>query len=75
MLDRRPWGGRSLDRRDHSLAMWTEGGWRFVTPGPGMRVWNKASGYWNHWNEGSCSGGEVPAAHLRVSGQQVVGSR
>lgn len=64
------WSGR-----DHNLAMWTEGGWRFVAPAPGMRVWNKASGYWNHWNDGSWSGGEVPAAHLRVNGQQVVGSR
>ena len=30
--------------RDGSLAAWTSGGWRFVTPQPGMCAWDGAAG-------------------------------
>ena len=65
-----PWSGR-----DNHLAMWTQGGWRFGAPAPGMRVWTKASGYWVHWKGACWSAGELPATGVFVNGQQVVGSR
>lgn len=33
------WSGQ-----DGDLGVWTEAGWRFVTPGEGWRLWNKADG-------------------------------
>jgi len=60
---------------DGRIATFTEGGWRFVTPPPGMAAWNKAAGLWlvfdgTLWNDGT-----LPAAALTVNGQQVVGPR
>ena len=61
--------------RDTMLAMWGEGGWRFVAPTPGTSAWNKATNVpllWDgfQWHEGAlrCSG-------LLVGGVQVVGGR
>jgi len=65
-----PWDGR-----DHALAVWTEGGWRFAAPTPGMTAWNKAEGTWLIWSGPSWRSGEVPAAKLVIGGQQVVGQR
>ncbi|HEX9932880.1 MAG TPA: DUF2793 domain-containing protein [Allosphingosinicella sp.] len=59
----------------HALAMWTDGGWRFAAPVPGMLVWNKAAAHWLYWGGTAWSSGEVPAAKLVVGGQQVVGNR
>ncbi|HEX8366554.1 MAG TPA: DUF2793 domain-containing protein [Allosphingosinicella sp.] len=64
------WSGR-----DHALAIWTEGGWRFAAPIPGMAVWNKAEATWLIWSGTSWRSGEVPAAKLMIGGQQVVGPR
>lgn len=64
------WSGK-----DHQLAAWTGGGWRFVAPQAGMRLWNKSAGYWVHWNGASWSNGELPAERLLVNGQQVVAAR
>jgi hypothetical protein len=61
--------------RDGQLASWTEGGWRFVDPVPGMLVWNKAAGHWLHRHASGWSGGELPAAGLIVAGKKVVGER
>jgi hypothetical protein len=60
---------------DHRVAAWTGGGWRFIAPCAGMRVWNKAAGYWVHWDGTSWSDGGMPVASLRVNGQQVVAAR
>jgi hypothetical protein len=60
--------------RDDSLATWTEGGWRFVTPIAGMAVWNKAAGHWAHWSGTAWVSG-WPVQALLIDGQQVVGSR
>ena len=65
-----PWAGR-----DGWLAAWTEGGWRFVQPQPGMAVWDKAAGYWSVWNGFDWSQGILPVAGLNVDGEQVVGQR
>ena len=67
--------GGAWSENDHRLAAWTGGGWRFIAPGAGMRVWNKAAGFWVHWNGASWSNGELPAGALHVAGQQVVAGR
>jgi hypothetical protein len=61
--------------KDGSLASWSEGGWRFMTPVAGMLVWNKAAGHWLYWREGGWSGGELSAAAYLVEGKKVVGER
>ena len=64
------WAGQ-----DDRLAGWTAGGWRFLSPQPGMRVWNKAEGLWLHWDGFAWSDGSLPAAGLVVAGERVVGPR
>lgn len=61
--------------QDDSIAGWTAGGWRFLTPQHGTRVWNKAAGLWLHWDGSGWSDGSLPAAALVIGGQQVVGTR
>lgn len=64
------WAGQE-DR----IAGWTAGGWRFLEPQTGTRVWDKAAGLWLYWNGSGWSDGSLPAAGLVIAGQQVVGSR
>lgn len=64
------WAGK-----DNQLACWTEGGWRFVAPQPGMLAWNKGAGLWIYWTGTAWSGGELPAAAIRIGGLQIVGAR
>jgi hypothetical protein len=61
--------------RDSSLAMWTEGGWRFVAPAPGMAAWNKAAGVPLLWDGFQWREGALLCAGLVVNGVQVVGPR
>lgn len=58
-----------------SLAAWTDAGWRFIAPVPGMRAWDKAAGLWVHWTGSAWTTGEVPASKVVVSGKKVVGER
>lgn len=64
------WGGR-----DHALAAWSEGGWRFVAPLAGMLVFDKMAGLWIYWTGTAWSGGELPCAAVRVGGLQIIGAR
>lgn len=64
------WAGK-----DQQIAAWTEVGWRFIAPQPGMVVWAKAEGYWSYWTGSGWTDGELPASRLLVDGQQVVGER
>jgi len=64
------WAGKA-----DALACWTGGGWRFVSPVPGMSAWNLDLGYWLHWSGNSWSDGILPATALSIGGQQVVGPR
>jgi hypothetical protein len=57
------------------LAMWSEGGWRFVAPAAGMCVWDKAEAVPRRWSGSAWNGGEIDGASLRVGGLQVVGER
>jgi hypothetical protein len=64
------WAGQ-----ENRLAYWSESGWRFVAPAPGMSVWNVAEGFEIRWNGSAWSAGEVACTSLAVGGQQVVGQR
>jgi Protein of unknown function (DUF2793) len=64
------WGGRA-----HHLATWTDGGWRFVAPVPGMTVWKLDADYRLHWTGTAWSDGNWPVAALTIGDQQVVGPR
>ena len=64
------WSGR-----DGMLAMWSEGGWRFLAPQPGTSAWNKADGVPLLWDGLEWLAGELPCAGLRVGGVRVVGER
>ena len=63
------WAGR-----EDALAAWTAGGWRFVSPVPGMLIWNIDAGYWLHWSGSAWSEGEIVASAISIGGQQVVGT-
>lgn len=67
--------GGAWSGKDGALASWTQGGWRFIEPIPGMLAWNKAADHWLHWRQGAWSGGELSAAAYFVSGKKVVGDR
>lgn len=58
-----------------ALALWTDGGWRFVMPVQGMRVWLKDQGLWADRGASSWSVGQEVAARLSIGGVQVVGAR
>lgn len=64
------WTGRS-----GHIAAWTEGGWRFIAPQPGMVAWDKQAELVRRWTGVEWSDGEVIAAKIVVGGQQVVGER
>ena len=64
------WSGR-----EKSIAGWTSGGWRFLTPVPGMAVRDRSSGLWLQWLGDSWSSGELAATSLTVGGKKVVGER
>jgi hypothetical protein len=61
--------------KENNLASWSEGGWRFIEPTPGMLAWNKTAGHWLQWREGGWSSGELSAASYFVNGKKVVGER
>jgi hypothetical protein len=63
------WAGRDLE-----LAVWTEGGWRFAAPQPGMLIWDKSAGRHLHW-DGIVWDPAVATSAVRIGGVQVVGPR
>ena len=67
--------GGAWSGRDGALASWTQGGWRFIEPIPGMLAWNKAEDHWLHWRDGGWRRGELSAAANFVAGKKVVGDR
>lgn len=64
------WAGRS-----DALAIWTSGGWRFVTPVIGMAVWLKDAELFARWTSSGWVDGEVVGTVLRLGDNQVVGDR
>lgn len=61
--------------KEDKLALWSNGGWRFVDPMAGMSVWVRSAGYWIHWLGSTWSNGEYPVTSLTVNGKKVVGER
>ena len=61
--------------RENQLAMWSEGGWRFAAPAPGMIAWNKAAGLPMLWDGTQWREGALVCGGLLVNGVQVVGPR
>lgn len=64
------WSGK-----DDCIATWTDGGWRFTLPVPGMLVWDQTASYWRHWSGTSWANGALPASAFHIGGEQVVGPR
>lgn len=58
-----------------AIAAWTSGGWRFLVPFEGMQVWSIADNVMVRRDASTWVTGQLTAARLSVSGQQVVGSR
>ncbi len=63
------WAGHGRE-----LAGWTEGGWRFVQPREGMRLWVGDGAGFVQFSNGEWRVGEVHG-RLIVEGKQVVGPR
>lgn len=61
--------------RDGELALWTEGGWRFLAPVPGLSAWDKAAGVPLIWDGTAWGAGRLACAGIAVNGLQVVGER
>lgn len=58
-----------------TVAGWTDGGWRFVPPGEGMRLWVRAAGQFADYRAGGWQLGRIAAAALSIGGVQVVGGQ
>lgn len=58
-----------------ALALWTEGGWRFVGPREGMAVWIAGEELIARHVSGAWRAGHLAAARLVIDGEQVVGAR
>jgi hypothetical protein len=64
------WSGK-----DHALACWSAGGWRFVAPPAGTCVWNKAQRVPLTWDGAAWSGGELTCGGIIVDDKKVLGER
>lgn len=60
---------------DKQLAGWTDGGWRFLEPIPGMRVWSAADQLFARFDGEAWLVGQESVARLLIDGLPVVGSR
>ena len=60
---------------EDELALWSDGGWRFVAPEEGMTVWNKVEGVEQRWSGTAWSGGELACTGLFIGGVRIVGER
>ena len=58
-----------------ALAAFTDGGWRFLPPVEGQRVWLADQKLWAFRSQSAWTIGEECAASLNIGGLQVVGSR
>jgi hypothetical protein len=58
-----------------ALAAWTDDGWRFIAPPPGMIVWLPASGIEARFDGSAWIAGDVVGTRLVLGGVQLVGLR
>lgn len=64
------WAGKA-----QSVAAFTNGGWRFVTPVEAMSVYVRTSGTWASYRLGAWEIGTVRGSRVVLGGQQVLGNR
>lgn len=64
------WAGQS-----QSVAGFTSGGWRFVTPVEGMAAYVKTDSIWAVYRTGGWELGMLRGSGVEVGGQQVIASR
>jgi hypothetical protein len=64
------WAGQAL-----YLAGWTDGGWRFVAPLPGMQIWVKDVALWARFDGADWVVGDWPVARIMVNGTQILGGQ
>jgi hypothetical protein len=64
------WAGNA-----QALALWTEGGWRFLAATSGLKVWVKDQQLWALYDGASWDVGTVRASTVSVLGEQVLGGR
>ena len=64
------WTGKS-----HCVATWTSGGWRFVAPLEGMRLFDRSSGTFAAFVNQVWEFGIRRGSAVFVDGQQVIGAR
>ena len=64
------WAGRA-----QSVAAFTSGGWRFVSPFEGFSAYVRSTGTWAAYRTGAWELGLLRGASVVIGGQQVVGSR
>lgn len=64
------WSGHA-----NALAGWTEGGWRFAAPVPGMSVWTGGPAGFVRWDGNTWVVGTLTGSSLRIGGEKVVGAR
>jgi Protein of unknown function (DUF2793) len=57
------------------IVNWTSGGWRFVAPIEGMRVWSINDSMFLRFEAGLWALGIETATKLKIGGNQVVGAR
>ena len=67
--------GGAWEGQAQTLAAWSDAGWRFVTPHPGMTAWSAVDGVFARFDGAAWRLGDVPARRLVVGGVQVVGEQ
>jgi hypothetical protein len=68
-------GTGDWEGRDGLLAMWSEGGWRFLAASPGTIAWTKAASLPLLWDGTQWGEGMLLSSGLAVNGVRVVGPR
>ena len=58
-----------------SIAVYTSGGWRFITPVEGMNLYVKANASWATYRLNAWEIGVLRGSSVELGGKQVVGSR
>lgn len=58
-----------------AVATWSEGGWRFIAPLPGMLVWLIDEQLWARREASGWIVGDMPVQSVSVAGTQVLGAQ
>lgn len=63
--------GEWLNRAEN-LACWTEGGWRFIPPVEGMRIWRRDIELFSVWTGSAWQDGVIRAEYVEIEGKTVI---